>query len=113
MILTKKDIQTIQKLGYAFDFFVQEENRWLQLKNHQGRCVFHNGTICTIYDQRPKGCMLYPIVYNKDFQKAILDSDCPQRQCFKLTKEKSVDLHRLIRMLEEERAERKKDMIHR
>jgi Fe-S-cluster containining protein len=112
MILTKKDIETIQQLGYALDFFVLEENSWLQLKNNQGRCVFHNGTVCTIYDKRPKGCQLYPIVYDKDHQKAILDSDCPEQHCFKLAKEKSIELHRLIRVLEKERAKRKKEKRH-
>jgi uncharacterized protein len=108
MILTSKDIETIKKLGYTDGFFVSEKNRWLQLKNNKGRCVFHNGTLCTIYDDRPEGCVLYPIVFDKDHHKAILDSDCPQKHCFPLTKDKSQQLNKLIQVLEKERTERKK-----
>jgi uncharacterized protein len=109
MILTKQDIDIIRTLGYSPDFFVQEKNTWLQLKNTQGRCVFHNGTICTIYDHRPKGCQLYPVVFQKNDRKAIHDNDCPMRKYFPLTKEKSQELQTLIQLLEAERAERKKN----
>lgn len=108
MVLTTHDIQTIEKLGYGMQFFVSERNGWLQLKNNKGRCVFHNGTICTIYDHRPEGCVLYPVVYDKDHRVAILDSDCPQRHCFLLSDTKSEQLYRLISILEKERVWRKK-----
>jgi len=107
MVLTNQDIQTIEKLGYKTDFFVADIKSWFQLKNTKGRCVFHNGTICVIYDHRPEGCRLYPVVYQKDDDKAILDNDCPQRHCFIITKEKSQQLLILIQTLEDERAERK------
>ena len=109
MVLTSYDIETIEKLGYEVKFFVSERNRWLQLKNKKGRCVFHNGTICTIYDHRPEGCVLYPIVYDKDHRSAILDSDCPQRHCFLLSNTKSKQLYTLISILEKERVGRKKE----
>lgn len=107
MVLTNRDIKNIQKRGYDRQFFVLEQNGWLQLKNYQGRCVFHNGIQCTIYFQRPEGCTLYPIVYDKDNNSAILDSECPQQQCFLLSKVKSQQLHRLISILEKERTERR------
>ena len=107
MVLTYQDVQTIEQLGYNTDFFVADLNNWFQLKNTNGRCVFHNGTICVIYDHRPEGCRLYPVVFQKDDGKAILDNDCPQRHCFIITKEKSQQLLILIKTLENERAERK------
>ncbi len=106
MVLSYHDIENIQKMGYDRKFFVSERNDWLQLKNHQGRCVFHTGTQCTIYDQRPEGCTLYPVVYDKDNQCAILDRECPQKQCFPLSKVKSQQLDILISLLENERTER-------
>jgi Fe-S-cluster containining protein len=109
MVLTTHDIQTIEKLGYEPRFFVSERNEWVQLKNKNGRCVFHNGTVCTIYDHRPEGCVLYPIVYDKDHRCAILDSDCPQKHCFPLSETKSEQLYSLISSLEKERAGRKKE----
>jgi uncharacterized protein len=108
MILTTSDIQTIEKLGYEKPFFVSERNGWLELKNKKGRCVFHNGTRCTIYDYRPEGCVLYPIVYEKNHRMAILDSDCPQRHYFMVSQDKVQQLHTLIMILEKERKERKK-----
>jgi len=109
MILTSQDIETIKKVGYPVKFFVSEQNGWLQLKNDKGRCVFHNGTFCVIYDHRPKGCVLYPVVYDNDHRCAILDRDCPQKHCFTLSDTKSEQLATLISLLEDERTERKKD----
>lgn len=107
MVLTYRDIENIQKIGYNRQSFVLENKGWLQLKNHHGRCVFHDGTICTIYDNRPQGCTLYPIVYNRDNNSAILDNECPQKHCFSLSKTKSQQLDILISVLEKERAERR------
>jgi Fe-S-cluster containining protein len=106
MVLSYHDIENIQKIGYDRQFFVSENKGWLQLKNHNGRCVFHNGTRCTIYHSRPEGCTLYPVVYDKDNNSAILDSECPQKHCFLLSKVKSQQLHSLISILENERTER-------
>lgn len=106
MLLSSRDIENIQKIGYDRQFFVSEHKGWLQLKNHQGRCVFHNGTQCTIYFQRPEGCTLYPVVYDKDNDSAILDNECPQKHCFSLSKTKSQQLHNLILILEKEKTER-------
>lgn len=106
MILSYRDIENIQKQGYDSKFFVTEHDGWLQLKNDTGRCVFHNGTRCTIYHQRPEGCTLYPVVYDKDNQKAILDSECPHKQCFPLSKTKSQQLDNLVCQLEKERSDR-------
>lgn len=106
MILSYHDIENIQKMGYDRQFFITEHKGWLQLKNHKGRCVFHDGNVCTIYLQRPKGCALYPIVYDKDNRCAILDSECPQKQCFPLVKFKIQQLYNLISTLERERNQR-------
>jgi Fe-S-cluster containining protein len=108
MVLSYHDIENIQKMGYNRKFFLSERNGWLQLKNHQGRCVFHNGTRCTIYHQRPEGCTLYPVVYDKDNECAILDSECPQKNCFVLEKSKIQQLFDLISALQHERTQRKK-----
>lgn len=112
MLLSYNDIETIQKLGYDKDFFVVEHKGWLQLKNHNGRCVFHNGTRCTIYQHRPKGCSLYPVVYDNDEKKPILDNDCPQRDCFYVTKTNKEQLIFLIHLLKKERTSRLNKKSH-
>lgn len=106
MVLTTQDIQTLEKLGYEPPSFVTQRNGWLQLRNKNGRCVFHNGVNCTIYDHRPEGCVLYPIVYDKDHRCAIHDSECPQKQCFPISKTNERQLHALVSLLEKERKER-------
>ncbi len=106
MILSYHDIETIQKMGYDRQFFLVEHDGWLQLKNNNDRCVFHNGTVCTIYPRRPKGCIFYPVVYDKDNACVILDSECPQKHCFSLSKEKRQHLHDFISILEKEKTER-------
>jgi len=109
MVLTSHDIERIEKLGYDPRFFVSEQNGWLRLKNTMGRCVFHNGTFCTIYEHRPEGCVLYPVVYDKDDCCAMRDSECPQKHCFPLSEKTSKQLYTLISVLEKERTERRKE----
>jgi Fe-S-cluster containining protein len=108
MVLSYRDIENIQKMGYDRQFFVSEHNGWLQLKNYQGRCVFHDGTRCTIYHQKPEGCTLYPVVYDKDNNCATLDQECPQKQSFFIEKSVVRTLFTLISTLQHERTQRKK-----
>ena len=108
MFLTYSDVEKIQKMGFDPRFFIAEHQGWLQLKNHKGRCVFHNGTRCTIYHNRPQGCSLYPAVYNKDTNSVILDKDCPQKHYFPLSQAKSDQLETLIFLLIKEKTERRK-----
>jgi Fe-S-cluster containining protein len=107
MILTYHDIENIEKKGYDRNYFITEHDGWFMLKNKNSRCVFHNGTLCTIYHERPEGCTLYPVVYDTDDACAILDDECPQQQCFPLTKPKESQLHALVRILEKERMQRR------
>jgi uncharacterized protein len=111
MLLSYHDIEKIQEMGYDPQFFVLERNGWLQLKNHKGRCVFHNGMRCTIYKQRPEGCTLYPVVYDKDNNCATIDQECPQKQSFFIKKNVGSTLITLISTLQRERTRRKKPHI--
>lgn len=106
MLLTARDIERLASLGYDRSFFVEERDGWLQLKNAHGRCVFHTGERCRIYDHRPEGCMLYPVVYDADRRDAILDFECPQRQRFSLGGPPVYKLMQLISTLDNERSQR-------
>lgn len=108
MVLTSRDVERIEKLGYDKRCFIIEQNGWLQLKNQKGRCVFHNGNVCTIYEHRPEGCRLYPVVYSKDDRCAMLDRDCPKSSCFFLSETTTQQLFDLVTVLEKERAKRRK-----
>jgi len=109
MLLSSDDVASITRLGYKPMNFVEEHDGWLQLKNAQGRCVFHTGKRCGIYDHRPAGCRLYPIVYDDDARRAILDADCPQRHKFHRTTKNADALAALIATLQRERAQRDKN----
>jgi uncharacterized protein len=108
MLLLEKDIQTIKQQGYETAFFTTQKKGWSQLKNHNGRCVFHNGKKCIIYEYRPEGCRLYPVVYSKDSKTAILDQECPHPASFQISHEKTQSLYTLVSQLEFERETRKK-----
>lgn len=107
MILPEDDVKRIQKLGFKKDFFVLEKDGWLMLKNSDGRCVFHNGSRCTIYDNRPVGCRLYPVIFDKDENCAVFDKDCPYSNCFEMTDSIISELYDVVRKVESEKARRK------
>jgi len=111
MLLTYQDIEKITKLGYDSTSFVEELDGWLQLKNSQGRCVFHTGETCSIYQHRPKGCTLYPVVYDNDNHCAILDRECPLRHTFSFGRHHAEKLDKLISVLKDERTQRRSNHI--
>jgi uncharacterized protein len=78
MLLLDEDVKRIAGLGYEEQFFAAGSEGFKVLKNSEaGRCVFHDGTQCTIYENRPKGCKLYPIIFNEDSMSAVKDDLCP------------------------------------
>ncbi len=87
MILLDEDVKRIASLGYDPDFFSSTTAEGFKVLNNskEGRCVFHDGTKCTIYEDRPKGCKLYPVVFNEDSMKAVKDDFCPYRDEFPLS----------------------------
>jgi Fe-S-cluster containining protein len=106
MLLSNEDIERIRSLGFAKKFFVVERDGWLQLKNYDGRCVFHNGIRCSIYENRPEGCRLYPIIYNEGM-KTTFDKDCPYREKFEISENVIQQISDLILKLRYEREQRK------
>lgn len=94
MILTLKDVERITRAGYAEGFFIVNTDGWLKLRNRDGRCVFHNGTGCTIYENRPEGCRSYPVVSDGD--RVSLDEDCPHREEFEISDD---DRERVIELV--------------
>jgi len=86
-----------------YDYFVVKRDCWLQLKNHDGRCVFHDGKHCSIYENRPEGCKTYPLVYDEDQGGATLDEECPHRNEFTISEIDRVQLLSLVTKLKNER----------
>ena len=78
MLLSNKDIQNIEKLGFKKEDFSEiDENGLTKLVNIDGSCFFLKDNKCTIYEHRPQGCRFYPIIYDIDYKKAVLDDECP------------------------------------
>lgn len=106
MLLLNEDIERIRSLGFAKKFFVIKRDGWLQLKNYDGRCVFHNGIVCSIYENRPEGCRLYPVIHNEDMN-ITFDMDCPYRDKFEISKDVIQQVSDLVSNLRFEREQRK------
>jgi hypothetical protein len=103
MPLSNEDIERIRGLGFNHDFFVVNIDGWLRLKNSEGRCVFNDGRQCLIYEDRPEGCKLYPITYDEDERRAVLDEDCPHTDGFKISEVEMKLVSSLVAKLKNER----------
>ena len=106
MILSEKDIDRIQSLGFSYDFFININNGWLELKNKNGACVFHNYKKCIIYENRPEGCQLYPITYDNDNKCTIFDKECPHQSKFIISESLKNKLFNLVSRVISERSKR-------
>ncbi|HIH87860.1 TPA: YkgJ family cysteine cluster protein, partial [Candidatus Bathyarchaeota archaeon] len=87
------------------DFTVEAEEE-TRLKNRGKNCFFLEGGKCGIYENRPEGCRIYPLVYDVDAHKFVYDPVCPHSAEFKATREDKDRLKRLIRRLEREAAKK-------
>jgi hypothetical protein len=111
MILSAKDRDVISSLGYPLDYFCyQDSEGFYRLKNHNGSCVFLEDNKCHIYSHRPQGCRFYPLIYDLDLEKAVVDKDCPLWQQIdkKTIKKHGKALGRFIKAILQERDRVKK-----
>ena len=113
MPLTESDIKRIKRLGFAEEYFVDRRGRIPKLKNVDGHCVFldPDTNSCMIYPDRPEGCRLYPLVYDEECDKVVVDDLCPKSRTIpqRLVKELSSALISLIDKLYEESSKRRKE----
>ena len=66
------------------DFIEINSDGFFQLKNVKGFCVFFEPStkLCKIYKLRPQGCKFYPLIYDFNNDKCVLDIDCPRSVLF-------------------------------
>uniref|UniRef100_A0A7C5XIZ5 YkgJ family cysteine cluster protein n=1 Tax=Ignisphaera aggregans TaxID=334771 RepID=A0A7C5XIZ5_9CREN len=78
MILVKKDINRIEKVGYKRDEFTETREGFIRLKNVEGKCIFLDieNRKCKIYRYRPVGCRIYPMIFDEDLG-ILIDIECP------------------------------------
>jgi hypothetical protein len=104
MSLTHQDIHRITTTGYQpSEFIIYEEGEW-RLANQQdhGACVFLKDKKCQIYENRPIGCRIYPLVFNEARRQAVIDSLCPFSSEFEITDVDRENLFALIKQLDKE-----------
>ncbi|RLI82312.1 YkgJ family cysteine cluster protein [Archaeoglobales archaeon] len=76
MPLTAGDIERIKALGFDEDDFSVVVEGVRRLRNVKGACYFLKDNKCTIYENRPIGCRIYPLVLDED-GKVVVDEVCP------------------------------------
>ncbi len=83
MILSENDINSIinsQKGLKKADFAQKNDEGFFQLINIDGHCYFFelDSKTCKIYDNRPKGCQFYPLIFDLDENDCRFDETCPK-----------------------------------
>ena len=76
MTLTLEDVDRLAVRGHRGFYRVTADGA-IQLINRRGRCVFLRGSECAVYDDRPEGCRLYPLILDRDLDRVVTDDFCP------------------------------------
>lgn len=105
MPLREADAARLRSLGHDPARFARVEDGWLLLRNEGGQCVFLRDGACTVYDGRPEGCRLYPLVWEEDVGPTT-DELCPWRDEFTFDAQHRRRLDALVRTLTREREAR-------
>ncbi|MEJ2240584.1 MAG: YkgJ family cysteine cluster protein [Candidatus Bathyarchaeota archaeon] len=105
MELSADDIKRIEENGFRSEEFTIQNDGLNQLRNNNGYCYFYNQTDnkCKIYEIKPIGCNIYPVVYLEN-QGVIVDDLCPMRKTIsnhELTKKGEI-LYKLLKIIDNE-----------
>lgn len=77
MVLTPSDLRRIEALGYVKREFTVFRRGFYRLRNVDGKCFFYRDGKCIIYEYRPLGCSMYPIVIEVENCEVTVDELCP------------------------------------
>jgi len=105
MPLREADVVRLAALGHDPERFAREDDGWLLLRNEKGACVFLRDGTCSVYEHRPEGCRLYPLVFEEDTGPEM-DELCPWRAEFHPGTQERRRLEALVRVLVREREAR-------
>lgn len=83
MVLLREDVERLERAGFEKKSFVAESGGFPRLRNVGGYCVFYDTVSrrCRVYDLRPLGCRLYPLVFDEALG-ARFDEECPLSEEF-------------------------------
>lgn len=88
MILSEEDINLILKNSINSlekeEFVFLNVGGYYQLKNVDNHCIFLDPVLklCKIYKHRPQGCRFYPMIYDVEKKRCIIDKECPRPNLF-------------------------------
>ena len=106
MLLTVKDIRRLEQKGFSRTSCAEiDKLGFAVLKNREGYCVFYDlkGRQCSVYDDRPSGCRVYPVILDEE-KGIVFDDIC--NSCASITvKEKRVRGKKVIKLLKKIDAE--------
>jgi len=95
MTLTEADVARLEAVGHG-DFCFVNDDRDLQLINEGGHCIFLVDGRCSVHDDRPEGCRLYPLIFDLSVDRVVLDAFCPWAKEFTFTQDDTVQLRRSV-----------------
>jgi hypothetical protein len=107
MTLTGSDVARLEAAGFS-GFTREDRNGDLELVNRNGWCVFLDGASCGVYDLRPDGCRLYPLVLDIGSGRVVLDEYCPHRAEFPIEADRVAELRRSVAQENAEAAARRR-----
>lgn len=84
MFLSNIDVSRIEKLGFSVEDFLEEKEGFLILKNIDKKCFFLKDKLCSIYENRPQGCRFYPLIYDFEQERVIIDKLCAHHEDFNI-----------------------------
>lgn len=101
MLLSKKDIKRLEKMGFSEkDFARYDKQGYVTLKNRDGYCVFYDlkNRQCSVYADRPSGCRVYPVIIDED-KGIVFDNIC---ECVNTIgeREKALKGKKVVKLLE-------------
>ena len=95
MTLTEADAARLEAAGYG-DFCFVNDDCDFQLTNVDGHCIFLIDGRCSVHDDRPEGCRLYPLILDLSVDRVVLDAFCPWAKEFTFTQDDRVALRRSV-----------------
>ncbi len=107
MELSSEDIKRLEETGYRPDEFAVVGDCVIRLRNVDKWCYFYSiaEKKCQVYEKRPLGCYLYPVVYSVG-EGAIVDELCPMGETVseRELKTKGKTLNKLLKKIDYESA---------
>ena len=91
MTLTEADVARLESAGHR-DFFCVNDDHDLQLVNVDDHCIFLVDGRCSVRDDRPGGCRLYPLILDLSVDRVVLDAACPWAGEFSFSQDDEVEL---------------------